>query len=291
MLASVLQVVYNGVLLGGIYALISMGLTLIFGVMNVVNFAHGEFLMISMYMAFWLYHFFGIHPYVSLVLIMPAMFIIGLITQKGLIQRLIEAGHFAQIFATVGLGMVLQNGALFLWTADFRGVYTEIGAHSLNVGGGRLSTSRVLALIAAILVMVGLLVFLKKTRIGLAMRAISQNGRAAWLMGINVNQVYMIAFGIGSLCVGVAGAMLIPVYSVFPTVGSYFVLIAFVVVVLGGMGDIVGAFVSGIIIGLIETVGGYVMAPRLGVLCVFVLFVVILLFMPSGIRVKSRTDS
>jgi branched-chain amino acid transport system permease protein len=288
MFDNILQVLFNGVLLGGVYALISMGLTLIFGVMNVVNFAHGEFLMVSMYMAFWLYHFFGIHPYVSLAFIMPAMFIIGLVTQKALIQRLIEAGHFAQIFATVGLGMVLQNGALFLWAADFRGVHTEIASHSVNFGGYLVSSSRALSLIAAIFVMVGLLIFLKKTRIGLAMRATSQNGRAAWLMGINVNQVYMIAFGIGSLCVGVAGAMLIPIYSVFPTVGNYFSLIAFVVVVLGGMGDIPGAFVSGIIIGIIETMGSYVLAPRLGVLCVFVLFVLILLFLPSGIRVKFR---
>jgi branched-chain amino acid transport system permease protein len=288
MLTTALQVCSNGILLGGIYALISMGLTLIFGVMNVVNFAHGEFLMISMYMAFWLYYFLGIHPYVSLVIVIPAMFFIGLLTQKGLIQRLIGAGHFAQIFVTVGLIIALQNGALFFWTADFRGVHTEIGKYALNIGGCLISTSRVLILAVSILVMVGLLVFLKKTYIGRAMRATSQNGRAAWLMGINVNQIYMIAFGIGSLCVGVAGAMLMPVYSVFPTVGSYFVLVAFVVVVLGGMGDIVGAFVAGIIVGLIETIGGYVLAPRLGVLCVFILFVLILLFMPSGIKIKAR---
>lgn len=291
MLVNALQIVSNGVLLGGIYALISMGLTLIFGVMNLVNFAHGEFLMISMYISFWAHYFWGIHPYVSLLITIPAMFVFGLVTEKGLMQRLVEAGHFAQVFVTVGLVMVLQNGALFLWTADFRGIHTEIGARSFSLAGAHLSTSRVLVLFVAILVMLGLLVFLKKTRTGLAMRATSQNGKAAWLMGINIHQVYMIAFGIGSLCVGIAGSMLLPIYSVFPTVGSYFVLIAFVVVVLGGMGDIVGAFIAGILIGLIEAIGSYILAPRLGVLCVFVLFVLILLFKPSGIRFKFKAES
>lgn len=291
MLTGPLQIVFNGILLGGIYALIAMGLTLIFGVMNVVNFAHGEFLMISMYMAFWLHFFWGIHPYVSLVAVIPAMFVIGLITQKGLVQRLVEAGHFAQVFVTVGLGMAMQNGALFLWSADFRGVHTEIGVQSFTIGGCKISMSRFIVLAISVLVMVGLLLFLKKTRTGMAMRATSQNRRAAWLMGININRIYMIAFGIGSLCVGIAGSMLVPVYSVFPTVGTYFVLIAFVVVVLGGMGDLIGAFIAGIIVGLIETIGGYLIAPRLGALCVFILFILILLFMPSGIKVRIKTKS
>lgn len=286
-----LQIVFNGILLGGIYALISMGLTLIFGVMNVVNFAHGEFLMISMYMAFWLHYFWGIHPYVSLVVVIPAMFMIGLITQKGLVQRLVEAGHFAQVFVTVGLGMALQNGALFLWSADFRGVHTEIAVQSFNVAGCKVSMSRFVVLAISVLVMLGLLIFLKRTRTGMAMRATSQNRRAAWLMGINVNRIYVLAFGMGSLCVGIAGSMLVPVYSVFPTVGSYFVLIAFVVVVLGGMGDLIGAFIAGIIVGLIETIGGYLIAPRLGALCVFILFVLILLLMPSGIKFRMQSKS
>lgn len=282
------QLILNGILLGGIYALISMGLTLIFGVMKVVNFAHGEFLMLAMYFSFWIHHYLGIHPYLSVVFIIPAMFIIGLMTQKGLIQRLVGSTDFAQIFATVGLMIVFQNAALLLWSADFRGFRGGV-AKSLQILGCRISQSRLAILGVAILVMVGLLLFLKRTHIGRAMRATSQNGRAAWLMGINVNQVYMIAFGLGSVCVGIAGAMLLPVYSVFPTVGTYFVLVAFVVVVLGGMGDIVGAFIAGLLVGLIETIGGYLLAPRLGVLCVFVLFILILLFKPEGIRFKSKT--
>ncbi len=287
-MTNALQIFCNGILLGGIYALISMGLTLIFGVMKVVNFAHGEFLMMAMYFSFWLNCFLGIHPYLSVVFIIPAMFVIGLLVQKGLIQRLVGATDFAQIFATVGLMIVMQNGALLLWTADFRGYQGISATKSIQFSGVLISQPRLVILGVAILVMIGLLLFLKKTHIGRAMRATSQNGRAAWLMGINVNRVYMIAFGLGCVCVGIAGAMLLPVYSVFPTVGTYFVLIAFVVVVLGGMGDIVGAFMAGLIVGVIETVGGYLLAPRLGALCVFVLFILILLIKPSGIRFGSK---
>lgn len=287
-MTNALQVLCNGILLGGIYALISMGLTLIFGVMKVVNFAHGEFLMLAMYFSFWLNHLLGIHPYLSVVFIIPTMFVIGLLVQKGLIQRLVGSTDFAQIFATVGLMIAMQNGALLLWTADFRGFQGITATKSIKFLGVLISQSRLVILGVSILVMIALLLFLKKTHIGRAMRATSQNGRAAWLMGINVNRVYMIAFGLGCVCVGIAGAMLLPVYSVFPTVGTYFVLIAFVVVVLGGMGDIVGAFIAGLVIGLIETIGGYLLAPRLGALCVFVLFVLILLFKPSGIRFGSK---
>ncbi len=288
-MTGIVQLILNGILLGGIYALISMGLTLIFGVMKVVNFAHGEFLMLAMYSSFWLQYYLGVHPYVSVVFIIPAAFVVGLLVQKGLIQRLVGSTDFAQIFATVGLMIVLQNGALLLWTADFRAFQGASAAESLQIGGCLISQSRLVILGVAVLVMLGLLLFLKKTHTGRAMRATSQDGRAAWLMGINVNRVYMIAFGLGTVCVGIAGAMLLPVYSVFPTVGTYFVLVAFVVVVLGGMGDIVGAFVAGIIVGLIETVGGYLLAPRLGVLCVFVLFILMLLFWPSGIRFKRKS--
>lgn len=285
MVSTALQILINGILLGGIYALISMGLALIVGVMKVINFAHGEFLMLTMYFSYWLYYFWGVNPYLSLVFLIPIFFVIGLLVQKGLIQRLIGDTDLAQIFATVGLSIAMQNGALFLWTADFRGVHTALGVESLNIFGYLISYSRLLILAVTLLVMFGLLIFLKKTFMGKAMRATAQNRRAAWLMGINVNRVYMVAFGIGSVCVAIAGAMLIPIYSVFPTVGTYFVIIAFVVVVLGGMGDIVGTFFAGLIIGLIETVGGYFLAPRLGALCVFIFFVLILLFRPAGIRI------
>ena len=285
---SVLQLLMNGIMLGGIYGLISMGLTLTFGVMKIVNFAHGEFLMLAMYGAFWLFHFFGISPYVSLLIMTPAMFAFGLLIQRGLIQKLIDAPGITQIFVTVGLSMALQNGILYLWSADYRGVRVPVATMSLTMGNISISTSRLMVFAANIAVVLFLMFFLKKTSLGKAMRATSQNWRAAWLMGVNVQKIYLIAFAMGSALVGIAGCMIIPIYSVFPSVGINFVLITFVVVVLGGMGDIVGAFLSGIIVGLVETVSGFLLAPSLGPLVVFVFFVLILLFKPSGIAGRVR---
>ena len=285
---TVLQLLLNGIMLGGIYGLISMGLTLIFGVMKIVNFAHGEFLMLAMYGAFWLFHFFGISPYISLLIVTPAMFAFGLLIQRGLIQKLIDAPGITQIFVTVGLSMALQNGILYLWSADYRGVRVPAATMSLTMGNISISTSRLMVFAANIAVVLFLMFFLKKTSLGKAMRATSQNWRAAWLMGVNVQKIYLIAFAMGSALVGIAGCMIIPIYSVFPSVGINFVLITFVVVVLGGMGDIVGAFLSGLIVGLVETVSGFLLAPSLGPLVVFVFFVLILLFKPSGIAGKVR---
>ena len=275
-------------MVGGIYGLISMGLTLIFGVMKIINFAHGEFFMLSMYGTFWLFHLLGIHPYLSVFLMVPIMFAIGLVTQRGLIQRLIDAPDIAQIFVTVGLSIALQNGVLFAWSADYRGIKIPFATKSLLLGGMNFSLSRLLVFGVTVGVMLFFLLFLKRTSLGRAMRATSQNWKAAWLMGVNIHKIYLIAFAIGSSCVGLAGAMIIPIYSVFPTVGSYFVLVAFVVVVLGGMGDIMGAFLAGLIVGLVETFSGFFLAPQLGPMVVFVFFVLILLFKPSGLMGKMQ---
>jgi branched-chain amino acid transport system permease protein len=283
-----IQLFINGIMLGGIYGLISMGLTLTFGVMRIVNFAHGEFLMLGMYGAFWLFHLFGIHPYVSVVIMIPMMFAFGLLVQRGLIQKLIDAPGITQIFVTVGFAMVLQNGVLYLWSADYRGVKLPLATMSLTLGNITISISRLIVFLVTVAVVIFLLYFLKKTSLGKAMRATSQNWRAAWLMGVNIQKIYLIAFAMGSALVGLAGCMIIPIFSVFPSVGINFVLITFVVVVLGGMGDILGAFLAGLIVGLIETVSGFLLAPSLGPLVVFVFFVLILLFRPSGLMGKMR---
>jgi len=275
-------------MLGGIYGLISMGLTLTFGVMKIVNFAHGEFLMLAMYGAFWLFHFFGISPYLSVFIMTPVMFVFGLVIQRGLIQKLIDAPGITQIFVTVGLSMALQNGVLYLWSADYRGVRVPVATMSFSIGNISISLSRLIVFAATIAVVCFLIFFLKKTSLGKAMRATSQNWRAAWLMGVNIHKIYLIAFAIGSALVGIAGCLLIPIYSVFPSVGINFVLITFVVVVLGGMGNILGAFLAGILVGLVETVSGFILTPSLGLMVVFVFFMLILLFKPSGLAGKIR---
>ncbi|MGA2226684.1 MAG: branched-chain amino acid ABC transporter permease, partial [Syntrophobacteraceae bacterium] len=182
-MGAVLQVFINGVMLGGIYGLISMGLTLTFGVMKIVNFAHGEFLMLGMYGAFWLFYFLGLSPYLSILVVVPVMFLFGLLIQRGLIQRLIDATGITQIFVTVGLSMVLQNAVLYMWSADYRGVKIPIGTMSLRIGDITISLSRLIVFLATLAIVIFLLLFLKKTSLGKAMRATSQNWRAAWLMG------------------------------------------------------------------------------------------------------------
>ncbi len=280
---TILQLVINGLLLGGMYGLISIGLTLIFGVLEIVNFAHGEFLMLSMYAAFWLFQLYGIDPYLSMLIIIPVFFLLGIAVQRITIQPILNAPPLNQIFMTVGLSMVLQNAALFIWTADYRTMKTSYSALTLKTAGLIISFPRLVAFLLAMALIAALLIFLKKTYTGKAIRALAQERKAAMLMGINVYRTYQIAFGIGIACVGAAGAMLIPVYFVFPSVGSLFVLIAFVVVVLGGYNSLVGSLAGGLIIGVVESFSGFFISPHLKEAIYFVIFILILLFKPTGL--------
>jgi branched-chain amino acid transport system permease protein len=280
---TLVQVLISGLLLGGIYAVISIGLTLIFGVTRIINFAHGEFLMLAMYGTFWLFALYGMDPYLSLLIVAPAMFLVGLATQRLVIQPILGAAPLMQIFATVGLSVALQNAALLVWHADYRTVRTSYATSVLEVQGLLVSIPRLAAFGVAVAMAVGFLLLFKYTYLGKALRAVAQNRRSAMLMGINVPRIYLWSFGLGSACVGVAGAMLMPMYYAFPTVGTYFVLTAFVVVVLGGMGSMLGACVGGLLIGLIEALSGFFIAPALKEAVYFVLFILMLLFRPSGL--------
>jgi branched-chain amino acid transport system permease protein len=280
---TIMQLLINGLLLGGLYALISIGLTLIFGVLEIVNFAHGEFLMLSMYASYWLFQLYGIDPYLSILIILPTFFLIGLAVQRVTIQPIINAPPLNQVFMTVGLSMVLQNAALFVWSADYRTVKTAYSSLNLKTSGLIINFPRLVAFILAMAIIAALLVYLKKTYTGKAIRALAQERRAAMLMGINVYRTYQIAFGIGIACVGAAGAMLIPVYFVFPGVGALFVLIAFVVVILGGYNSLVGSLIGGLIIGVVEAFSGFFISPHLKEAIYFVIFILILLFRPAGL--------
>jgi len=280
---TILQLIINGLLLGGMYALISIGLTLIFGVLEIINFAHGEFLMLAMYASFWLFQLYGIDPYVSMLIILPLFFFVGVAVQKVTIQPILNAPPLNQIFMTVGLSMVLQNVALFIWTADYRTVKTAYSGLTLKTTGLLISFPRLVAFLLAMGLIAALLIFLRKTYTGKAIRALAQERKAAMLMGINVYRTYQIAFGIGIACVGAAGAMLIPVYFVFPSVGSLFVLIAFVVVILGGYNSLIGSLVGGLMIGVVESFSGFFISPHLKEAIYFVIFILILLFKPTGL--------
>ncbi|HYS94071.1 MAG TPA: branched-chain amino acid ABC transporter permease, partial [Candidatus Acidoferrales bacterium] len=252
------QLLISTVLLGGIYALIAVGLTLIFGIMRVVNFAHGEFLMLGMYLAFWSFTWWGVDPYFILVVAVPLFFAIGLGVYALVMRGVIHASHNVQIFTTVGLSTALQNVALVLWTGDFRFVRPWESSVVVRILGAAFNLSQVIAFAVALLFTLALFAFMKWTHAGRVMRATAQDGEAATLMGINTDRVYRLAFAIGIACVGVAGVLVSPLYSVYPTAGLQFVLLAYVVVVLGGLGDMVGALLGALIVAGVEVIGSYV---------------------------------
>ncbi|MDD2217987.1 MAG: branched-chain amino acid ABC transporter permease [Eubacteriales bacterium] len=279
----VIQALISGILSGGIYALISVGLALIFGVVGLVNFAHGEFLMLSMYIAYWVYYFIKLEPYESLLINLVLMATVGYIVYKVIMTRVLEADHSMQMLLTLGLSMVLQNLALMLFKADYRNVRIDITTDVINIGFTNLSTARVLAFIVAIGASVALYLFLQKTYTGVAMKAVAQDGKAAKLMGINIKKIYGQAFIIGTMLVGLAGVLMSPMYSVFPTIGANFSTLAFIVVVLGGLSSIPGAIFGGILIGIVESMAGYLLGPAYQQAAYFLLFILVLIFKPSGI--------
>jgi branched-chain amino acid transport system permease protein len=283
-----LQAAANGLLLGGVYGLVSVGLTLIFGVMRIVNFAHGEFLMLGMFAAWWLVRLFGLHPYLALVPVGLLMFGAGWLTQRVLIERVLGRTDEAQILLTVGLSAFMQGGALFVWGADYRTIRTPLTSASLAIGTVYLSTPRLVAFGVALVLAGGLYALLSRTDVGRAMRAAAENREVAVLLGIDTRRIYLLAFGLGAALVGVAGALMAPVLATFPTVGTLFVLTAFVVVVLGGMGDIVGAMLGGMIIGVTEALIATYVALDLAPLATFLIFVLILLVRPQGLFGKGR---
>ena len=276
------QVMVSGILLGGVYALISIGLTLIFGVLRVINFAHGEFLMIAMYASFWLFRLYGLDPYVSILLVVVFLFLVGVASEFLVIRPILNASASMQIAATVGLSILLQNLALVTMTANYRSVETRLSREVFSVGPLLVGVSRLVAFLVALTITGILFLFLQRSYLGKAIRCTAQDKEAALLMGINTNRVYLITFAIGSALVGVAGALLTPLYPVFPTVGTYFVLAAFVVVVLGGLGNLTGALLGGFIIGLVEAFSGFYV-PELKEAVYFVVFIIVLLIRPTGI--------
>ena len=279
-----IQLLINGVLLGGVFALFSIGLTLIFGVMKIVNFAHGEYIMLAMYTTFWLFNLLGVNPYLAILIVGPLFFFIGYLTQKIVIQSILNSPDVAQLFTTVGLGIVLQNLALIFWTADPRSIQGLFrGREELTLGVIQISYMELVAFLIAVLMNIGVFVFLKYTKLGKSMRATSQDVQAAKLMGINVKKVYWIAFAISSACVGVAGSVIIPIYPATPTVGVNFVLIAFVVVILGGITNINGTFIAGIIIGIIDSFSGYLLPSVFKESSFFIILLLMLWFRPTGL--------
>lgn len=277
-----LQVFIYGVLTGGIYGLVSVGLTLIFGVLKIVNFAHGEFLMVAMYLSYWGFKIFSIDPYVGAILVFILMFYFGYFIYSIVMKPILYEPHVVQIFATLALSLLLQNGILLLFKADFRNVRTAYSLSVLNIGWFKLSTPNLVAFVIAVVAAISLYIFLKETDIGKAMRAISQNDRAARLMGINVDMIYRFTYSIGIALVGLAGITLVPIYSTYPTVGSSFINPAFVSVVLGGLGSVPGAVLGGLTIGIVESLTGFYIGAEFQQAAYFIVFLIILIMKPQG---------
>ncbi|HXL39990.1 MAG TPA: branched-chain amino acid ABC transporter permease [Myxococcales bacterium] len=288
-MAVLLQSILSGVLIGGVYALIGIGLTLIFGVMRVINFAQGELVMIGMYCTFFLFKLAGIDPFLSVVLTMPALFVLGAILQLSLINRVLDALPQNQILLTIGIGLVLSNTAMLAFTSDYRILSTTYSSSSVALGSVRLSTPLLYCFLITSAITGALYWFLARTDTGHAIRATAQDRDAAQLMGVNVRNMGVLAFGLGSALAGAAGALIAPTYYIFPQVGGAFTLKAFVVVVLGGMGSVVGATLGGVLIGMSESLAAVYIGSGMKELCVYVIFLLVLLLKPSGLLGKSRT--
>ena len=290
-LALFAQLLAAGVLLGGVYALISMGLTLIFGVMRVVNFAHGEFLMVAMYASYYLVTAAHLNPYLALVIVAPGLYLFGLVIEAVVIRRTMGRSDVVQVFATVGLSIVLQAGALMAFSANVVGLNVPISNAVLPIGSlFTVGVPQLIAFVTAMIVAGLLFLFLGRTDVGRAIRATAQDRSAAALMGINVPGIYRLTFALGSALTGIAGALLMPIYSASPTVGTQFVLVAFVVVVLGGLGSIPGALVGGILIGVVETLSGFFIDPSWKQAIYFAIFLLVLVLRPAGLFGKRGSE-
>lgn len=281
--ALIAQALVSGLLIGFVFALIAAGLTLIFGVMEIVNFAHGEFLMLSMYLSYFLHAAFGWDPIAALPINAVALFALGVLVYYALIRRVLRAPMLAQIFATFGLGVFLQNAAQFLWRPDFRTLGDTWVTGRFALAGVFVSGPQVAAAAGAVITTGALWWLLSRTEVGRALLATAEDRQAASLMGINPDRMFAFAWGLGAACVGVAGALLSTFYYVFPQVGGVFALIAFVAVALGGFGSVVGAFAGGVLIGVVESLAGVFVAPAVKNLFVFAIYLVVVLFRPRGL--------
>ena len=269
--------------MGLIYALVAVGLSLIFGLMEIVNFAHGEFLMLSMFFSFWFWALLGLDPLVSLPLVVAALAVIGVAVHYGIIRHILHAPMLAQICATFGLALAIRSGAQLFWTPDFRSITNPLSEGRIEISGIFIGQPQLIAGLVCLAAFFALWLFVSRTETGLALQATAQDRDAAAIVGIPTDRMFALGWAIGLGCVAVAGAMLSSFLFVFPDVGVNFALLAFVAVALGGFGSIMGSLYAGIAIGLVESLGGVFISPSYKSLIVFSLYFAVVLIRPKGI--------
>lgn len=282
-LTLIAQTFVNGLFLGGVYSLVAIGLTVIFGVMRVVNLSHGSLLMLGMYGTYWIFTLIRIDPYLSAILTIPLLFILGVAIQRLFINPILGAPEHNQLLLTLGIMIIIDNLASFLWTPNNRSVNVGYSGSHFKIGGVIIPIPNLLTFVIAILIAGTIYLFLKKTDLGKGLRAASEDLEGAYAVGIDVKRMYLIAFGIGSACAGAAGSLITPFFYISPFIGFVFVITAFIIVVFGGMGSFAGALLGGLIIGIVESFGAIFMPGSLKQVTVYVIFIIILIFKPTGL--------
>jgi branched-chain amino acid transport system permease protein len=283
MIELVLQAIVSGILLGGIYSLICVGLTLTFGVMRIINFAHGEFLMVGMYATYFFAQAFHTEAYAALPVVLPGLFVFGLLVYHLLVRPILGAEPLNQMLLLMGFSLVLQNAALALFSPDARSVQSAISLAKLEVDSVIVSVPKLIAFGASLVITSGLYWLLRATELGRRIRAAASDRETAALMGINVGRVNLLAFGIGVGCLGVAAPLIMPIFYIVPNIGTFFILIAFVVVVLGGIGNFMGALLASFIVAIAESLGALFMPGSTAPVLPFLLFILVLLVKPEGL--------
>ena len=275
--------VINGILMGGIYTLVASGLTLIYGVLHIINFAHGSMLMVAMFGVFYLVTKLGVDPYLSLIVTMPSMFVMGYVLYKYFIGKLSYGKDENILLITLGLSIVIENLALMFFSGDSQTISMSYSDKMFEVGPLLIGLPKVISFVAAMVMCALLGIFITRTDTGRAIRAVAKERMGARLVGIDVDKVFAISFGLGMATLGAAASLLMPIFYVSPATGHVFVMVAFTVVVLGGMGSFLGAVVGGLIVGLTESFGGLYLGESLGQIGISLIFILILLFRPSGL--------
>jgi branched-chain amino acid transport system permease protein len=273
----------NGLLIGGIYTLVASGLTLIYGVLHIINFAHGSMLMLAMFGVYYLLMKLGIDPYMSLIIMVPAMYLLGYLLYKLLIGRLAQGKDENILLITLGLSILIENLALMFFKGDTRTISVSYSDTMVELGPTLVSLPKIISFGAAMALCAALGLFIQRTDTGKAIRAVAKERVGARLVGIDVERIFAISFGIGLATLGAAACLLMPIFYVSPTTGHVFVMVAFTVVVLGGMGSFLGAVIGGLIVGLTESFGGLFLGESLGQIGISLIFILILLFRPSGL--------